>query len=746
MNSSKDDSQGLNPPRSKLEWALYWAKTTKVFPLRPNEKEPACRKWQSEATNDTETIKALWKRNPDYNIGHSLSGNFFLLDLDVNDGKNGRPKKNGFQDLEELQSKYGRLPPTLTVESPSTGNHLYFGCAEKFPQRKAAFGIDTRISGSGYVVAAGSVINGIQYQIKRNLPVAQLPDSWIKAMPEIQKAASKKSAQLKVPVKSSHLKAAISYLLKAEPAITGNGGDTHTFIVAAKMGDFGLNAEEAFNVMAEYWNPRCLPPWDLSELRKKAESGNRNRQNEIGCSSPEKIFNIDDGEVPECVTELNKNHAVIMEGGQVLVLREQLDNLESPFQFLTESALKLAFRNQMVKVGTDKKTTYKSKADIFLESPFRRQYLNGAGLHPNGAPEGEYNLWQGPAVTPKKGKWPLFEKHLRDVVAGGHGAYADWLIKWIARMLQQPDEVGQVAVVLKGPQGTGKSIVGKAISTILGRHAMTVVNPRHLTGNFNQHLRHIVFLLAEEAFWAGSREAASALKVLITEERTSYEGKGKNLVSGKNNVHLMITSNEAQAVSADSDDRRYAIFDVQNPMAHKREYFDPLLKELNTGGLNAFLHDLLAMDLSSFNVFDKPKTQALAEEKFRSLRGVDHWLFEILWEGQLSQTECSNWESGAVTVSKTNLYEDYLRSSKAQREYRADSIILWRKRLNLLLGDKLKERRPRTIEGRQFYLDFAALPECREALRIHLKEDRVDWPESDQPRPKLSKGADELLS
>lgn len=70
------------------------------------------------------------------------------------------------------------------------------------------------------------------------------------------------------------------------------------------------------------------------------------------------------------------------------------------------------------------------------------------------------------------------------------------------------DEQGEVAVVLRGGKGVGKSFVAEHFGRLFGRHYLKVSQPGHLVGNFNSHLRDVVVLFADEAFYAGDKRRA----------------------------------------------------------------------------------------------------------------------------------------------------------------------------------------------------------------------------------------------
>jgi hypothetical protein len=63
---------------------------------------------------------------------------------------------------------------------------------------------------------------------------------------------------------------AVAHLLKAEPAISGQGGHTQTFKVAREVvWGFNLGEEIGYLLMARHYNPRCQPPWSEKELAHK---------------------------------------------------------------------------------------------------------------------------------------------------------------------------------------------------------------------------------------------------------------------------------------------------------------------------------------------------------------------------------------------------------------------------------------------------------------------------------------------
>lgn len=76
------------------------------------------------------------------------------------------------------------------------------------------------------------------------------------------------------------------FITRCEPAIEGQGGDTHTFAVAARCRDQGLSEEMTLQVMLEYFNPRCEPPWNPDELAVKVSNAYAHSSGAQGAKHP----------------------------------------------------------------------------------------------------------------------------------------------------------------------------------------------------------------------------------------------------------------------------------------------------------------------------------------------------------------------------------------------------------------------------------------------------------------------------
>ncbi len=344
--------------------------------------------------------------------------------------------------------------------------------------------------------------------------------------------------------------------------------------------------------------------------------------------------------------EMNDRHAVIgSHGGKCRVMEEVWDEAlgRSRVEFSGFGDIRNRYLNQTVVVGTK---VNKSGTEVPQEMPRGEWWLRHSDRRqykcivyaPGRKVADSYNLWQGFGVAAKQGSWSLMRAHLAENVCAGNADHLAYFTGWLANMVQRPGEQGHTAIVLRGGQGTGKSIVGHSLRRLMGRHGISITNPNHLVGNFNAHLRDCSFVFADEAFFAGDPRHARIQKALVTEPVLMVEQKGIDASPSPNCVHLLMASNEKWVVPAEADDRRYFVLDVSSARANDHAYFKAIQDEMDAGGLEAMLHDLLAMDLSGFNVRAKPNTAALHDQKMRSLPPEDEWLLAILEDGALPES------------------------------------------------------------------------------------------------------------
>lgn len=280
--------------------ALSWARRGfKIFPCIRHSKKPAVSGFELIATQDENVIRAWWidplGRDLDHNIG-VLCNDMLVFDLDT---------KRTKQAIDNFVAVGGHMN-TLTVQTPTGGFHCYFNGPDSRLAVDLVPGVDVR-SHNGYVLAPGSYVDDLaknvrgHYAVLYEKPIADCPASLaLMQSPPRDRTARSDGIEEDAP---GSINAAILWLSQTPPAVEGSGGDNHTYQTACVLvRDFALSVEVSYSLMLEYWNDRCVPPWEAGELYRKIENANEYATGATGSKAPETLFgdvNIPEQPTPE---------------------------------------------------------------------------------------------------------------------------------------------------------------------------------------------------------------------------------------------------------------------------------------------------------------------------------------------------------------------------------------------------------------------------------------------------------------
>lgn len=269
-----------------IEHALkYAALGWKVFPAAPGQKVPITAHGVKDATSEETRIRDWWAKWPTANIAVACGSESGVYVIDVDVSATG--DVDGRKSLEEFPP----LPATVRQETPRGGFHAFYR-TDTPPANRNAFrpGIDIR--GNGYYVVLAPSIHpsGGRYawSVGRS-PWECQPAEYPEFMrPAVRvpwasvPAAAPTATAPSSPASSDVLERARMYLAECEPAVQGQGGhDKLLWAAGAMVHGFLLSDEQAFDLLAREYNPRCVPPWDLSvpkddrDFRRKISEARR---------------------------------------------------------------------------------------------------------------------------------------------------------------------------------------------------------------------------------------------------------------------------------------------------------------------------------------------------------------------------------------------------------------------------------------------------------------------------------------
>lgn len=634
-----------------------------VFPLLPGRKTPPKGMHFKElATRDPLAIENFFgctENNIGIYTGRFADGEALLV-VDVDN----KGEKRGSETLLRLELEGWDLPATLTVNTPTGGQHLFYSVSAPVRQGANVLGpaVDVRSKG-GYVVAAGSSVGAGEYAVRGADPVVRAPE-WLVLRCGVRTESTASSGGNAV-VAPSGIERARHYLTNEAPAsIKGQGGDATAYAVAAHVKDFGVDEATCLELMLGPWNERSPPGWSPERLAIKVRNAYAYGNLPVGAAAPEAVFTPVQRTAPHhkadvgsaerlaaaAVSEdavhpfdkLNATYAFVVAGGGSHILFETTDHeAKYKLEHLASGTFHAKHAAEVIQVGKSSKPI----TEEWMRWKGRRSYDGLVFMPGLTAPTRFYNLWRGFAVEPYDGTHPHlhpghravldFLDHVRLNVCAADDRLNGWLVRFFAQMVQRPWEKPLVALVFRGGKGVGKGVVVRTVSALLGGHALLTSNRRYLVGNFNGHLENLLLFTLDEAFWSGDKQAEGQLKDLITGDHHVIEHKGKEPYTVANRTRIAIIGNEDWLVPASHDERRFAVFDVGDGRKQDRLFFQSMREGMEAGGYRLLLRYLLDLDLAGFDFNAAPLTAGLADQKHASLDAFASWWLACLTDGKL---------------------------------------------------------------------------------------------------------------
>lgn len=442
--------------------------------------------------------------------------------------------------------------------------------------------------------------------------------------------------------------------------------------------------------------------------------------------------------------EMNEMHAVTLVGGKCVILREFVDPLTKrpDIALLSPSDFHALHANNRVEVFGPSGKRAVSVSREWMEWPKRRGY-EGIIFDPSlKASPSYYNLFRGLPISPAGGDWSLMREHIRNVICDGDSEHFRYVLAWLARCVQEPG--GQrpgVALVLLGKQGTGKGVFVNYFGQLFGHHYLHLTSSQQLTGKFNSHLKGALVAFSDEGVWGGDKTAEGVLKGLITEPSLFIEPKGKDGFSVANHVNLVIASNNSWVIPAGLEERRYLVLKVSENHMQDKPYFRAICEQMDRGGLEAMMHDLLHFDTSEVDLRTPPRTEALLDQTMLTMQSSTKFWHQLLVDGAFPRITEEFGKLAVVTVDKEpwpswietdKLHFAYLEFTRSVNDrYPLPREVFTKELMKLCRG--MRTKRQSTGRGRASGICIPPLAKCREAFAAAVKFD-VKWPEDEEDR------------
>ena len=295
----------------------------------------------------------------------------------------------------------------------------------------------------------------------------------------------------------------------------------------------------------------------------------------------------------------------------------------------------------------------------FLNNPGTHVY-NEVAFSPLATPPSTLNYWIEPSINPKQGDWFVIQEFIHTVICNYNVVLFDYVVRYLAHMLQRPEEKPGIMIVFLSGQGCGKSTVFKLLGRIWSRTTLQVSDIGEVIGQFNAALERNYVVCMDEALFAGDKKSLDRLKSLITEPTCRIEQKHQPSRTIDSYHRLFAASNHNHFAHVDKDDRRFLFIRLSSVHKQDQIYFDGVNDALdNDDAIAAMMYDLVNLDLTGFNVRKRPITEEHLSQRLQSLGGFERYWYEVLQSGFLSSFK--DWAKPEFISSSSliNKYKEY---------------------------------------------------------------------------------------
>lgn len=229
----------------------------------------------------------------------------------------------------------------------------------------------------------------------------------------------------------------------------------------------------------------------------------------------------------------------------------------------------------------------------------------GVIYHPDGPAryQERFNLWNGWGAAPLPGdKHQRFLDLLREGFCAGNATYYDYVLNWLAHLLQKPQERPGTAIAIVSGQGAGKGTLIEILTAMIGeKNCSGDISNKDLGGNFNSKIANRLLINLNEATFSGNHEQVEFMKKLITDPTFRVEYKGLEAFDAPNFSRLIVTTNNSNWGRLAIDDRRYLVLEPKEGYPGDREFFTALRREMfEEGGVAHLAHFLRQRNIADW--------------------------------------------------------------------------------------------------------------------------------------------------
>jgi hypothetical protein len=658
-----------------------------IFPLVPGGKVPARNAVGYSDPANYENLRGMCLPGGNYGLLMGKHTGLFCLDFDLY--KCSPEDRKGFT-LEAFKKQFGE--DVYVVKTPRGGFHVVFEYEARMDGWSQVTGIDgyvdTRTTG-GYIVGAGSkTVDGVYERLNGDiLKPTKMPDEWKEIVEAKSKIGRKRDFSGDEFAGDEEIEKALEdlgfhgidwvteYSFKADEngktcPCCGHVHDKNCWRVS--------QAEDTGSIFVKSFSDRCsstllvrgtedkLPPFafilDENEDDRETPSSEAEPKPKIQSYKDTK----EEMEKRLCRVDDVLVYPYVDDGGNAqLYTKTQLKEVLSHLKFV---------RKTEDENGNEKSVRFPF-VKRWLDDSEKRAYRT-MGVYPKNCPRDVYNRWVDfkmakQDIGGEAGDVQPFTDLLWELCGAEQKSY-DYMLKWLAYLVQYPEEKPQTAIGIKGKYGIGKNLLFDFIGKeVMGdTHYFETSNPlEDIFGTYATQHEGKKLIFVDEMEVSVQRKMNERMKALITNKSLTINPKGIKAYS-VNHLAGYIFAGNGFLVSVPEGDRRFVLFEATEKYISTsrkgQEFVRNFLRWKNDPRNAKAVYNLLMNTETNIEYLkhERPVTKYYKKVRRQSLPIMIKWLDYLVWE-EFPQSFCRKYD---VSKKKWTFMEEPDKEIKVSTE------------------------------------------------------------------------------
>lgn len=253
----------------------------------------------------------------------------------------------------------------------------------------------------------------------------------------------------------------------------------------------------------------------------------------------------------------------------------------------------------------------------------------------------------------KPGVYNKMIHHIKNIICAGDEIIYNYVMGWLAWLIQKPDIKHETALLIHGIEGAGKNIFVEIVKRILGETiCFDTYDINDIIGQFNANLSGKLLVVGDELVGYAGYKKSDFIKGMLTSPNIGITKKGVDTMREKSFQRYIFTTNNDETLRISENDRRLCVLGVLDTMKGNFEYFSQLKNEMNDlNNIKALFDYLGNFDLSNYDFRKAPETKLKNKMVENQLDDIYNWIKDY--------TETMNIIGQKLEIKADVAYESY---------------------------------------------------------------------------------------